>query len=112
MAQWASHSHKILPMIQRYGFAVVAVLLALLPGLLLQHYRFRDVELPFLLFAIALTAWHAGVGPSVLAILLSSLCFDYFFAPPLYAFSLTPADIPAILVLISFAILIARFSSV
>src|SRR5271155_1961607 len=98
--------------IQRYGFAVVSVVVAVLPALLLQHYKFHDVELPLLLFAIALTAWHAGVGPSVLAIVLSSLCFDYFFAPPLYAFSLTLADLPAILVLISFAVLIARFSTV
>jgi PAS domain S-box-containing protein len=112
MAQWNSDSHKILPIVQRYGFAVVSVLLAVLPALLLQHFKFRDVELPLLLFAIALTAWHAGVGPAVLAIVLSSLCFDYFFAPPFYTFAVTPADIPAILVLISFAVLIARFSAV
>jgi PAS domain S-box-containing protein len=112
MAQSNSHSHKILPIAHRYGLAVIYVALSVLPALLLQHFKFRDVELPLLLFAIALTAWHAGVGPSVLAILLSSLCFDYFFAPPLYTFSLTPADIPAILVLISFAVLITRFSAV
>jgi PAS domain S-box-containing protein len=112
MAQWHSRSHKFLPVIQRYGFAVVSVFLALLPGLLLQHYKFHDVELPLLLFAIALTAWYGGMGPSVLSIVLSSLCFDYFFAPPLYALSITPADIPAILVLISFAVLITRFSAV
>jgi len=112
MAQWNSHPRKIPPIFQRYGLAVVSVALALLPALLLQHYKFHDVELPLLLFAIAVTAWHAGVGPAVLSIALSSLCFDYFFAPPLYAFSITPADIPAIVVLISFAILIARFSAV
>ncbi|WP_433966749.1 ATP-binding protein [Tunturiibacter gelidiferens] len=48
----------------------------------------------------------------MLSIVLSSICFDYFFAPPLYAFSITPADIPAILILISFAVLIIRFSAV
>jgi len=112
MAQSNSDSHKILPTVNRYGLAVIFVALAVMPALVLQHFKFRDVELPFLLFAIALTAWHAGVGPSVLAIVLSSLCFDYFFAPPLYAFSLSLADIPAILVLISFAVLVARFSAV
>lgn len=112
MAQSNSHSHKILPIVSRYGLAVVSVVLAVLPAVLLQHYKFHDVELPLLLFAIALTAWHAGVGPAVLAIVISSLCFDYFFAPPLYAFNVTAADIPAILVLISFAVLIARFSAV
>ena len=39
----------------------------------------------------------------MLSIVLSSLRFDYFFAPPLYSLNLTPADIPAIVVLISFA---------
>jgi PAS domain S-box-containing protein len=112
MAQSNSDSHKILPIVNRYGLAVISVALAVMPALVLQHFKFRDVELPLLLFAIALTAWHAGVGPSVLAIVLSSICFDYFFAPPLYAFSLTLADIPAILVLISFAVLVARFSAV
>ena len=112
MAQSNSDSHKIQPTAKRYGLAVISVVLAVMPALVLQHFKFHDVELPLLLFAIALTAWHAGVGPSVLAIVLASLCFDYFFAPPLYTFSLTPADIPAILVLISFAVLIARFSAV
>jgi PAS domain S-box-containing protein len=112
MAQSNSDSNKIQPTVSRYGLAVISVALAVMPALVLQHFKFREVELPFLLFAVALTAWHAGVGPSVLAIVLSSLCFDYFFAPPLYAFSLTPSDIPAILVLISFAVLVARFSAV
>jgi hypothetical protein len=36
--------------IQRYGLAVLSVALALLPALLLEHYRFHSVELPLLLF--------------------------------------------------------------
>jgi PAS domain S-box-containing protein len=98
--------------IRRYGLAALLVVLAVLPALLLQHYKFHDVELPLLLFAIAFTAWHLGPGPAVLSIVLSSLCFDYFFAPPLYAFTLTPADIPAVLVLICFAVLVTRFAAV
>jgi light-regulated signal transduction histidine kinase (bacteriophytochrome) len=98
--------------IQRYGFAVVSVVLAVLPALLLQHYKFHDVELPLFLFAIALPAWHVGAGPAVLSIVLSSLSFIYFFAPPIYSFRMTPADIPAVVVLILFAVLIARFAAV
>jgi PAS domain S-box-containing protein len=97
---------------KRYGFALSCVVLALLPALVLQHFKFHDVELPLLLFAVALTSWHVGTGPAVLAIVLSSICFDYFFAPPLYQFSLTPADIPAVLVLVCFAALITRFAAV
>jgi PAS domain S-box-containing protein len=99
-------------MVKRYGFAVVSVFLALLPALLLQHYKFHDVELPLFLFAVALTSWNAGAGPAALSIVLSTLCFDYFFAPPLYTLVVTPADIPSVLVLISFAALVARFSAV
>jgi PAS domain S-box-containing protein len=98
--------------INRYGLALISVALALLPALLLQHYKFHDVELPLFLFAVAFTSWHAGAGPAVLSIALSILCFDYFFAPPLYSFVVTPADIPSMLVLISFAVLVARFSAV
>ena len=98
--------------IRRYGLAALLVVLAVLPALLLQYYKFHDVELPLLLFAIAFTAWHLGPGPAVLSIVLASLCFDYFFAPPLYAFTVTPADIPAVVVLICFAVLVTRFAAV
>ena len=98
--------------VKRYSFAVVAVFLAVLPALLLQHYKFHDVELPLLLFAVAFTAWEAGTGPSVLSIVLAALSFDYFFAPPIYSFNLGPQDIPAVLVLISFAVLIAWFAAI
>ena len=98
--------------VKRYGFAVVSVFLAVLPGLLLQHYKFHDAELALLLFAVALTAWQAGSGPAVLSIVLAILCFDYFFAPPLYSFDFGPQDVPALVVLISGAVLTTWFASI
>src|SRR5271163_960095 len=98
--------------VKRYGFAVVSVFLAGLPALLLQHFKFHDVELATLLFAVALTAWQAGSGPAVLSIVLASLCFDYFFLPPLYSLSLGLQDVPAVVVLISFALLITWFAAI
>ena len=59
--------------IGRYGLAVVSVALALLLTLLLQHYEFRHAVLSLFLFAIALTAWYAGVGAAALSIVLSIL---------------------------------------
>ena len=91
--------------VKRYGFAVVSVFLAVLPALVLQHYKFHDVELAFLLFAVALTAWHAGSGPAVLSIVLASFCFDYFFLQPLYSLELGRQDVPALVALIAFAVL-------
>ena len=98
--------------VKRYGFAVVSVFLAVLPGLLLQHYKFHDAELALLLFAVALTAWQAGSGPAVLSIVLAILCFDYFFAPPLYSFDFGPQDVPALVVLISGAVLTTWFAAI
>jgi len=96
----------------RYGLAVGSVAIALALALLLKYFTFHAIELSFFLFAIALTAWYAGVGPGVLAIVLSTLCFDYFFTAPLYTLAMSLSDIPAVSVLIAFAALITRFSAV
>src|ERR1700684_3278179 len=111
-SRWAHHWQTIMSNIKRYGFAVVSVLVALLPALLLQHYKFHDVELALFLFAVALTAWQAGSGPAVLSTVLASLCFDYFFLPPLYSLSLGLQDVPAFMVLISFAVLITWLAAI
>jgi hypothetical protein len=37
------------------------------------------VVVPILAFAIAVTTWYTGNGPSVTAIVLCTLCFDYFY---------------------------------
>jgi K+-sensing histidine kinase KdpD len=74
LARWNIKSHGIRSAILRYGLSVVSVAL----GLTLQYYQFRDVELPVFDMSIALTTWYAGVGPSVLAIVLSTACFNYF----------------------------------
>jgi PAS domain S-box-containing protein len=96
----------------RYGLAVVSVAVALTSALLAQHYKFHNVGLQSLfLFAVALTAWYAGVGPAALSIVLSSLCFDYFFTEPLYSLVFTLAELPALLILVTFAALITRFSA-
>jgi PAS domain S-box-containing protein len=97
----------------QYGLAVVSVAVALAGGLLVQHYKFHNVGLhSIFLFAVAITAWYAGVGPAALSIVLSGLCFDYFFAEPLYSFTFGLADVPALLILVIFAALITRFSAV
>ena len=112
MVGWNSHSQTLSSAVPRYSLAVAFVLFALAPALVLQHYEFRDVELPLFLFAVALTAWYAGVGPSILSIVVSAGCFDYFFVPPVYSFYFTLADLPKLFVLVLFAALIAWFSSI
>jgi PAS domain S-box-containing protein len=98
--------------VQRYGLAVVSVATALGAALLLGRYHFREVEFPLFLFAIALTVWYAGVGPAILAVILSSLVFNYFFTEPIYSFYVTTAELAYYVAFVLFALLIIWFSVV
>jgi signal transduction histidine kinase len=112
LAYWNQEFQRIHSPILRYGFAVVSVAIALGVAFALQHYQFRDVELPVLTVAIAFTTWYAGAGPSVLAVLLSSACFDYFFTEPLYSFDISGRDLPYFFIFVSWAGIVASFSAV
>jgi PAS domain S-box-containing protein len=98
--------------VQRYGLALLSVATALGAAFLLEHYYFSNVEFPLFLFAIALTVWYAGVGPAILAVVLSSLAFNYFFTEPLYSFYVTRAELAYYVAFILFALLIIWFSAV
>ena len=81
-------------------------------ALMLQHYQFRDVELPVLTLSVALTTWYAGAGPSVLAILLATACFNYFFTEPFYSFYISSSDLPYFFVFLAWAVIVASFAAV
>jgi K+-sensing histidine kinase KdpD len=109
---WNQEFQRIHSPILRYGFSVVSVGIALGVAFALQYYQFRDVELPVLVVAIAFTTWYAGNGPSVLAVLLSSACFDYFFVEPLYSLEISSRDLPYFLIFVAWAGIVASFSAV
>jgi PAS domain S-box-containing protein len=98
--------------IQRYGLAVLSVALALGAALLLERFRFRDVEVPLLLFAVAVSAWYGGAGAAVTALVLSCLGFAYFFVEPIYSFYIGRSDLPYCLAFAAFASLVTWFSTV
>jgi PAS domain S-box-containing protein len=98
--------------VTRYGLAVVSVAVALGLSLTLQYYQFRDVAMPLLIFPIAVTTWYAGNGPAVTAIVLSSLCFAYFFAEPYYSFAIASSELPYFFIFVIWGITVAGFSAV
>jgi PAS domain S-box-containing protein len=110
MAQQKPTTLKDLPPILRYGLAVGSVALALGLALLLERYNFRGVEFPLFLFAIAVTVWYAGLLPGVLAVVLSSLAFNYYFTEPLYTLYVSRVDVPYYVVFVLFASLLTWFS--
>jgi signal transduction histidine kinase len=112
LARWNQELQRIHSPILRYGLSVVCVAIALGLALTLQYYQFRDVELPLLSLAVAIATWYAGIGPSVLALLLSTLCFNYFFAEPIHSFAVSTKDLPYFLTFLAWAVLVAWFSAV
>jgi signal transduction histidine kinase len=112
LADWSRKVQSIHSPFLRYGFSVVCVAIALGLSLLAQHYQFRDIEVPLFSLAVAIATWYAGIGPSVVAVLLSAACFTYFFTEPLYVFEVSPRDIPYFLVFVAWAAIIASVGAV
>jgi signal transduction histidine kinase len=100
VAYWNDEFRQFRSPILRYGFSVVCVGVALGLALTLQHYGLPE-ESPLFNLSIALTTWYAGVGPSVLAVVLSTACFSYFFGAPIYS-----------LFFVTWALIIASFAAV
>jgi K+-sensing histidine kinase KdpD len=98
--------------IPRYGFAVICVAIALGLAFALEYYGFHDVELPVFTVAIAVTTWYAGNGPAVLAVLLSSACFDYFFTEPIFSLDMSSRDLAHFFIFVAWAAIVASFCTV
>jgi PAS domain S-box-containing protein len=98
--------------LQRYSFAVLSVAVALGSALLLDRFGFRDATVPLFICANAIGAWYGGPGPAVLAVVLSSFAFDYFFVPPLYTLYIAPAEIPYFVIFVLFTLLVSWFARI
>jgi PAS domain S-box-containing protein len=112
MIQWKPRSPKSFSAIQGYGLAILSVSAALGAALLIERMRMRDVEVPLFLFAVAVSAWYGGVGPAVLALLLSCLTFDYFFVEPVHSIDVSSTDLPYFTIFAMFATLVTWFSTI
>jgi PAS domain S-box-containing protein len=112
MAQRQILISRIPPAIRSYGLAVSSVTVALGMALLLESYNFRGVEFPLFLMAIALSVWFAGIGPGILALVLSSLAFNYFFTLPIHTLYVTRDDFPYYVMFILFAMLLTWFAAI
>jgi PAS domain S-box-containing protein len=96
----------------RYGLAIVSVTLALGIGLLAWRYNIRHVEFTVFLFAIAVTAWYGRTAAAMLAVLLASLAYAYFFAEPIHSFAVNRENLPHYVLFVLFALLVGWFGAV
>jgi C4-dicarboxylate-specific signal transduction histidine kinase len=94
----------------RYGIAVLSV------GVALGLARFPALGLaaaPVSVFlcAVMFSAWCGGVGPGLLAIVLSVLTFDYYFVPVLNSFRPLRAEIPRVIAFTLSALFVGSLSA-
>ena len=94
----------------RYGLAILAVAVALLVTLASRYFGLTSRSAAFLA-AILLTGWYAGPGPLVVAMVLSTFAFDFFFLDPVYTVGLQWGPDPYLVWFLLFAILAAWFSA-
>ena len=75
-------------LIWRTGLALICVIAAFVPTLLLQ--RLFPYPFLFLFFgAVMASAWFGGPICGLFAVLLSTVLVEYFFVPPFYSFSVS-----------------------
>jgi PAS domain S-box-containing protein len=61
-------------------------------------FHLQTAPVSLFLCAIMFSAWLGGVGPGLLAILLSTLAFNYYFLEPQYSLGLKAEDLPRFII--------------
>ena len=101
-----------LPIVAQYGLALVFAALATVLAFLVQPLiSAPNVTLIYVL-PVIISATLFGWGPSLLAVALGVLAFDYFFTEPYYSFAITsPSDIGAAVLLFVIASIVTSVAA-
>jgi two-component system sensor histidine kinase KdpD len=95
-----------------YLIALVAVAIALGAGLAIHPWLgIENVDLVFLT-AVVGVAVRYGLWPSLVASIAASLCYNFFFLPPIYTFTITdPTNIAAFFFFIVMAVIVSNVAA-
>jgi two-component system, OmpR family, sensor histidine kinase KdpD len=95
-----------------YVVATFAVVVALgLDQLIYPYMGIENVDLVFMT-AIVAVAVRFGLLPSLYASVIASLCYNFFFLPPIYTFTITdPTNVAAFLIFIIMAMLVSNVAA-
>jgi C4-dicarboxylate-specific signal transduction histidine kinase len=98
------------PAIWSHGIAVLSVAVALF---ITQWPAFHLETAPASLFlsAVMFSAWLGGVGPGLLATVLSCLALSYYFLEPLHSFAVNSDEMPRLVIFILAALLVGSLSA-
>src|SRR5262249_55382193 len=92
--------------------AVAAVAAALgFSELIMPYFGVENVDLVFLTAVVGVAARY-GLLPSLFASVVASLCYNFFFLPPIYTFTITdPTNIAAFIFFIIMAVLVSNVAA-
>ena len=95
-----------------FGVALLAVAAALGAGTIIRSLvGIETVDLVFLT-AVVVVAIRFGLWPSLFAVVVASLCYNFFFLPPLYTFTIAdPTNIAALAFFTIVAILVSNLAA-
>jgi two-component system sensor histidine kinase KdpD len=95
-----------------YGAAGLAVALALGVSEIVQRFfAVQTVEVVFIT-AVVVVAVRFGLFPSLAAVVAGSLCFNFFFLPPIYTFTIAdPSNIAALFFFTVVAVLVSNLAA-
>ena len=95
-----------------YVAAIIAVAVALgIDELIKPIVGIENVDLVFMT-AVVVVAARYGLLPSLLASVAASLCYNFFFLPPIYTFTITdPTNVAAFLIFIVMAVLVSNVAA-
>ena len=93
-----------------YGAAVLSVAAATVVSLW-PTLHLESAPVSLLLCAVMFSAWLGGVGPGLLAAVLSALVFYYSFLPPIYSLAPKPEQIPRFIIFLVSAFFVGALSA-
>jgi two-component system, OmpR family, sensor histidine kinase KdpD len=95
-----------------YAAALAATAVALVVGELIQPVLgIENVDLVFLTAVVAVAVRY-GLWPSLVATVASSLCYNFFFLPPIYTFTITdPTNVGAFVFFTIVAVVVSHFAA-
>jgi two-component system, OmpR family, sensor histidine kinase KdpD len=95
-----------------YAFAIAATAAALGVGMLIRpRFGIENVDLVFLA-AVVGVAVRYGLWPSLFASIVASLCYNFFFLPPVYTFTITdPTNVAAFFFFIAIAVVVSNVAA-
>jgi two-component system, OmpR family, sensor histidine kinase KdpD len=95
-----------------YGAALLAVAAAVGVGeILVPLYGVENVDLVFLTAVVGIAVRY-GLWPSLAASVVASLCYNFFFMPPIYTFTIAdPANIAAFILFVIVGVVVSHVGS-